>query len=214
LEYRILIVEDEPENWMVLQRLLENAGFHVRVAQNGETGVEEFREWRPQFIWMDLRMPLMDGIEAAKRIRALDGGQDVKIAAVTASGLESHRSEVLAAGVDDYVRKPYRPKEIFDCMGRHLGVRYRHADTVPEREDGMPVINADSVAHLPAALRIKLRSALMTLDATQISEVIAQVVEQDATLGSAMARCAEKIAYSPILQAVDAVREESVAGND
>ena len=63
-EYRILMVEDEPENWMVLERLLENAGFQVRVAENGETGVETFREWRPQFIWMDLRMPVMDGIEA------------------------------------------------------------------------------------------------------------------------------------------------------
>ena len=107
------------------------------MAENGETGVDEFREWRPQFIWMDLRMPVMDGIEATKRIRVLDGGQDVKIAAVTASGLDSHRSEVLAAGLDDYVRKPYRPDEIFDCMRRHLGVRYRRAHTIPERrQDG------------------------------------------------------------------------------
>ena len=60
-EYRILVVEDEPENWMVLERLLRDAGFQVRVAENGEQGVESFREWRPHFIWMDLRMPVMDG---------------------------------------------------------------------------------------------------------------------------------------------------------
>ena len=120
---------------MVLQRLLENAGFQVRVAENGETGVEELRKWHPQFIWMDLRMPIMDGIETTKRIRVLDGGKDVRIVAVTASGHESHRSEVLAAGVDDYVRKPYRPEMIFDCMRRHLGVRYRRAHTIPERQD-------------------------------------------------------------------------------
>src|SRR5215472_17892451 len=58
-DYRILIVEDQQENWMVLERLLENVGFRVRVAQNGAQGVKEFREWRPQFIWMDLRMPVM-----------------------------------------------------------------------------------------------------------------------------------------------------------
>lgn len=213
-DYRVLIVEDEPENWMVLQRLLENAGFQVRVAENGKTAVEGFREWRPQFIWMDLRMPLMDGIETTKRIRALDGGEEVRIAAVTASGLESHRSEVLAAGVDDYVRKPYRPQEIFDCMRRLLGVRYRHADTVPEREDRMQALNAEAVGQLPAPLRMKLRSALVTLDASQISEVVREVGEQDAALGFAMARYAEKFAYSPILKAVHAVKEESVASND
>ena len=73
-------------------------------------------------------MPVMDGIEAVRRIRLLDGGRDVKIAAVTASGLDSQRNEVLAAGLDDYVSKPYRPEEIFDCMARHLGVRYRRAE--------------------------------------------------------------------------------------
>ncbi|HEX7424345.1 MAG TPA: response regulator [Terriglobales bacterium] len=65
-------------------------------------------------MWMDLRMPVMDGIEATRRIRALEGGRDVKIAAVTASGYVSRWSDVLAAGLDDYVAKPYRPDEIFE----------------------------------------------------------------------------------------------------
>jgi CheY-like chemotaxis protein len=86
-ESRILIVEDQQENWMVLERLLANPGFRVRVAENGAQGVKEFREWRPQFIWMDLRMPVMDGVEATRRIRACEGGHEVKIAAVTASVL-------------------------------------------------------------------------------------------------------------------------------
>ena len=115
-EYRILMVEDQPENWMVLERLLRKRVFKSAWRRMAKQGVESFREWRPQFIWMDLRMPVMDGIEATRRIRALDGGRDVKIVAVTASGFESQRSEVLAAGLDDYVRKPYRLDEIFDCM--------------------------------------------------------------------------------------------------
>ena len=177
--------------------------------------MEKFREWRPQFIWMDLRMPLMDGIEATKRIRALDGGQEVKIAAATASGFDSDRSEVLAAGLDDYVRKPYRPEEIFDCMRRHLGVRYRRPDRVPERrEDRRPALPVDAIAQLPTALRIKLRSALVTLNTTLILETIREVTEQDAVLGSVLARYAEKLAYSPILNAIDAVKEESITGND
>jgi CheY-like chemotaxis protein len=107
-EYRILIVEDEAANRMVLERLLQNVGFHVRVAADGPQGVELFRTLRPHFIWMDLRMPVMDGMATARQIRALDGGREVKIAAVTASACADQRSEVLAAGMDDFVSKPYR----------------------------------------------------------------------------------------------------------
>ena len=115
-EYRILIVEDQVENWLLLQRMLEDVGFRVRVAEDGALGVEAFEAWRPHFIWMDIRMPVMDGLEATRRIRALDGGRDVRIAALTASAFEEEREEVLAVGMDDFVRKPYRPAEVFDCM--------------------------------------------------------------------------------------------------
>jgi signal transduction histidine kinase len=82
-EYRILIVEDQRENWLLLQRLLQGSGFRVRVAENGAAGVELFQDWRPHLIWMDVRMPVMDGLEATRRIRTLEGGRDVKIAALT-----------------------------------------------------------------------------------------------------------------------------------
>jgi CheY-like chemotaxis protein len=124
-EYRILIVDNERENWMLLQRLLTRIGFAVRIAENGAEGIETFVDWHPHFIWMDLNMPVMNGLEATRRIRALEGGQVVKIVAVTASRFSDDQSEVLAAGLDDFVLKPYRLTEVFDCMARHLGVRYR-----------------------------------------------------------------------------------------
>jgi CheY-like chemotaxis protein len=208
-EYRILVVEDEPQNWMVLERLLQNSGFQVRVAENGEEGIKEFCEWRPHFIWMDLRMPVMDGMDAARTIRTLEGGRDVKIAAVTASGLESHRSEVLAAGLDDYVRKPYRPDEIFDCMARHLGVRYRRTDVVPAAsETWAPAPSLDGIAELPASLRNELRDGLVRLDAKMISHAIVKIAEQDAALGSVLAQYAARLTYSPILNAIDTAAEK------
>ena len=99
-EYRILVCEDEPTSPAVLMRFLQSAGFQVRVADNGAKGVELFESWRPDFIWMDLRMPVMSGVEAARRIRATEGGQGVKIAAVSASAFAEERSEVLAAGMN------------------------------------------------------------------------------------------------------------------
>jgi signal transduction histidine kinase/ActR/RegA family two-component response regulator len=135
-EYRVLIIDDRPEDRLVLRRLLEEVGFLVQVVETGESGVEIFQAWRPHFIWMDRRLPLMDGLEATRCIRSLEGGQAVKIVGVSASVFPSEREEMLAAGLDDFVRKPYLPNEIFDCMARHLNLRYHWSTTARDEEIG------------------------------------------------------------------------------
>ena len=202
-EYRILIVEDQQENWMVLERLLANAGFRVRVAENGAQGVKEFREWRPQFIWMDLRMPVMDGVEATRRIRACEGGHEVKIAAVTASGYASERSEILAGGMDDYVRKPYRPAEIFECMARHLGVRYQVSEGAAKSDsERVGELRAEDLSALPDELRKELRDALIMLNPARISTAIERISQENRALGLILARYADRYAYSKIFDAI------------
>ncbi len=127
-EWRVLIVEDDPESATVLRKMLTRAGFQVKVAENGALGIEAFQQWRPHFIWMDLGMPLLSGTEAARRIRQLEGGAGIKIAAITASSYAWERDAVLRAGFDDFTFKPFRPTEIFFCMARHLGVRYSSSE--------------------------------------------------------------------------------------
>lgn len=107
----------------MLRQLLERVGFRVRVAENGADGTEILEAWRPHFIWMDRRMSRIDGLETVRRIRELDSGREVKIAAVSASVSTVERDEMLASGLDDFVAKPYRLAEIFDCMARDLAVR-------------------------------------------------------------------------------------------
>ena len=202
-EYRVLIVEDQQENWMVLQRLLENAGFRVRVAENGAQALQEFQEWRPQFIWMDLRMPVMDGLQATRCIRASEGGMEVKIAAVTASGYAGERSEILAAGMDDYLRKPYRPAEIFESMARHLGVRYEVREGAAQSDRGRvgELMDADLSA-LPDELRTELRDALITLDRARIAKAIERISRENKALGLILGRQADRYAYSKMLDAI------------
>ncbi len=120
-DYRILIV-DHRESWLLLLRLLQTVGFNVHVVEDGERAVEAFQAWRPHFIWMDIRLPVMSGLEAARRIRQIEGDvRDVKIVAATAPAFSSQREEVLKSGFDDFLRKSYRPREIFDCMSYQLG---------------------------------------------------------------------------------------------
>jgi CheY-like chemotaxis protein len=202
-DYRILVVEDRRENWLLLQRILEAVGFHVRVAQNGADGVEVFRTWRPHFILMDVRLPVMNGLKAARCIRALEGGQGVKIAAITASTFSDQRQEVLAAGLDDFVRKPYRPGEIFDCMARHLGVRYLYRDDSVSTRESPSAPQPDALAALPQDLRGHLKDAVISLDVRRIGSMIDRVAKRDAALGRMLAGCAEGFAYTAILNALD-----------
>jgi CheY-like chemotaxis protein len=121
-------VEDDPENALIMRQLLSRAGFVVRVVESGTEGIDAFEQWKPHFIWMDLRMPDMSGTEAAGRIRELAEGRMVKIAAMTASAFEMEREQVLAAGMDDFIRKPFRPSEVFRSMERLLGAKYLESE--------------------------------------------------------------------------------------
>ena len=202
-EYRILIVEDQEENWLLLQHMLEAAGFTVRIAKNGVEGVAMFQSFRPHFIWMDRRMPVMDGLEAARRIRALEGGSEVKIAAVTASAFADQRDEMLAAGMNDFVRKPYRPAEIFDCMKRQLGVRFVHE--AAEQAESDPALSAVALAKLPEALRRELAEGLILGNSGQLAGLLLRIEQQDAALASVLERHVAAFNYQPILDALETI---------
>jgi signal transduction histidine kinase/CheY-like chemotaxis protein len=127
-EWRVLIIDDDPESAAVLRKMLTRSGFQVTVAENGTLGIEAFQQWRPHFIWLDLELPQLSGAEVARRIRQSDGGAETKIAAITAAAVASERDEAMRAGFDDFTFKPFRQTEIFSCMARHLGARYSSSD--------------------------------------------------------------------------------------
>ena len=123
---RVLVVDDTALNRTVLTRLLEAVGFEVRAAAGGEEAVALWESWEPHFIWMDKRMPGVDGLEATRRIRARERDRHVPIIALSASALEHERSDILAAGCDDFVAKPFRESMIFTKMREHLGIEYAY----------------------------------------------------------------------------------------
>jgi len=203
-EWRILVVEDQPESNLLLSRLLEDAGFRVRRAANGAEGVECFQQWRPHFIWMDQRMPVMSGLEASRHIRALEGGATVKIVALTASVFAEQRSEMLAAGMDDVLHKPLRLAEVFGCLQRHLGARFLRRPSAhplpPALSPG--ALNSAALAALPQELRGELADALLTLDTTRITTLIGQIGEYDPALAQALRSHADNFDFEPIERAL------------
>ncbi|MEJ2622250.1 MAG: PAS domain S-box protein [Candidatus Thiodiazotropha sp.] len=200
-EYRVLVVEDQHENQLLLENLLVSVGFQVEVAGNGAQGIEWFIRWHPHFIWMDRRMPVMDGMEATRRIRELPGGREVKIVAVTASAFAEQRDEMLAAGMDDYVRKPFRPADIYDCLAKNLGVKYLYKDVTTPGEADVEV-TLEMFNGVPEQLLGELESALKALDSEKIFLAIHKLATYDQVLFTKLSRLAGDFNYPAILRAL------------
>ncbi len=201
--YRLLIVEDQPENRLLLRRLLEPLGFELREAANGQEAVALFEQWHPDLIWMDIRMPVMDGLEAVRRIRATKAGADTKIIALTAHALEEEREPIMAAGCDDLVRKPIREQELFGALARHLRLKFIY-EKAP-RQESIPdapglTLRPEQLDALPAELLRDLRQAVVELDTARTQALIQQVTERDASLGRALNTLATQLGYKRLLK--------------
>ncbi|CBN57300.1 MULTISPECIES: GAF domain-containing protein [Kamptonema] len=130
-EYRILVVDDRADNCLVIDRLLSPLGLLVREARNGEEAIAIWADWQPHLIWMDMQMPVMNGYETTKKIKAHPLGKQTIIVALTASAFEEERKTILAAGCDDFMRKPFQVDILFSKMEELLGVRYIYEEPIP-----------------------------------------------------------------------------------
>jgi two-component system cell cycle response regulator DivK len=109
---RILVVEDQEDNRQILRDLLGNAGYELVEAENGEEAIAAVARQRPDLILMDIQLPVMDGYEATRRIRANLDLKSIPIIAVTSYALTGDENKALAAGCDGYVSKPYSPRDL------------------------------------------------------------------------------------------------------
>ncbi|NES69571.1 MAG: response regulator, partial [Okeania sp. SIO2D1] len=199
--YRILIVDDKPLNRQLLIKLLSPLGFELKEAVNGQQALEIWDDWRPHLIWMDMRMPVMDGYEATKQIKVTTKGQATTIIALTASVLEEEKVVVLSAGCDDFMRKPFREADILKKMGEYLGVRYVYEEKEikpKEKEETVESIE-QKVRVLSEELKQQLRYALLTGNLAGIANTIAQINQSDNSLAEAIQKYCDGFEYEKIL---------------
>jgi signal transduction histidine kinase/CheY-like chemotaxis protein len=199
--HRLLIVEDQPDSRLLLRKLLEPIGFDVREAVDGREAVALFEAWRPHLVWMDIRMPVMDGLEATRRIKASDSGADAKIVAVTAHALEEERAEIMAAGCDDFIRKPYRDDEIFAALKKHLGVRFFYEEGASPA-DGRPPMNAADLADLPAAMLKDLERAIVRIDIGAVNRAVEGLRTHHPSQADALGEFARDLQFGRMLRLI------------
>ncbi|GAB4193667.1 MAG: AAA family ATPase [Coleofasciculaceae cyanobacterium] len=205
--YRILIVDDRYDNRQLLIKLLNPFGFELKEASNGKEAVEIWETFEPHLIWMDMRMPVMDGYEATKQIKLTTKGQATAVIALTASTLEEERTVVTSAGCDDFLRKPFREADIFEMMHKHIGVRYvyenpNHRDSSTTEEGEHKVLTATIIAALPQEWVASLKQAILSINMKLIYSLIEQIRPENAALANALKTCIDKFEYEKILNLI------------
>ncbi|HEY9670060.1 MAG TPA: AAA family ATPase [Waterburya sp.] len=202
--YRILIVDDRYDNRQLLIKLLNPFGFELKEANNGREAVEIWDNWEPHLIWMDMRMPVMDGYEATKQIKSTTKGQATAVIALTASTLEEEKVIVRSAGCDDFLRKPFRETDILEMMNKHIGVRYVYEN--PTQPDSsvtdntvQNVLTTTAIAALPESWLAALKQAILNVDLELIFSLIEEIRPENALLADALKRCIDNFEYKKIL---------------
>lgn len=203
---RILIVEDTEDARLLISSLLEPMGFVVAEAGDGLEALDQLETFAPDLILMDWRMPRLDGIAATRQIRSQGGITQPRIVMLTANAFEEDRLAALAAGADDYLRKPLDGDSLFTVLENQLGIRF-----APQPPEHGPRVTAaapgpEAMATLPETLRAELRIAVKELNQAKILEALRPVAESHPALFAHIAHLAEEFHFQKLWQLLDGDR--------
>jgi PAS domain S-box-containing protein len=206
--FRLLVVEDKETNRRLLVQLLDSLGFEVETATNGQEALEACARWQPHLIWMDMRMPVMDGRQATRQIKATPQGQATIVIALTATAFEEEREQILLEGCDDFVRKPFRKDEVYDMLAKHLGVQFLYEDEPPQplqvgSVEQRYVPSDEALAALPASWLAELKEATTKGDLHRILRLADQIRGQNEELADTLAELARNYQYREVLTLVE-----------
>jgi len=202
-QYRILIVDDRIDNRKLLIRLLTAVGFETREAANGQEAVELWEIWNPHLIWMDMRMPVMNGYEATQIIKDTIKGQATVIIALTASTFEEERAIVISTGCDDFLRKPFLEADLFNMMHKHLGIEFIYEENLAldgnENNDTF-LLTSEIMSTLPVSWLKDLRDASTQADTDMVMELLDLIRSDYLQIANGLEELANEFRFDKILE--------------
>jgi PAS domain S-box-containing protein len=201
--YRVLVTDDDWMSRKLLVDLLQSLGFEVQTAENGAEAVEVWRTWHPHVTVMDMRMPGMNGYDAIRRIRALEGGDSTKAIALTASALSCERSAILDAGCDDCINKPFQTSELLDKIAVHTGARYLYEAGEDENGSdagGSVALDPDAIADMPPDWIEQLHLAALSAREKQIKLLIEQIPNSRSEVISGLRELVDRLYFDRIVE--------------
>ncbi|MBE9162030.1 PAS domain-containing hybrid sensor histidine kinase/response regulator [Tychonema sp. LEGE 06208] len=201
--YRILVVEDLEENRRLLVEILTSIGFEVREATQGVEAISLWESWLPHLIFMDLRMPIMDGYTATKLIRERPNNPETVIIALTASVFEDERENVLMSGCNDFMSKPFQQRELFDKLAKYLGVQYIYevlGQTL--KKPLVEKLSVEDLSVMPPEWLEQMYQAAYYLDTEVLNELIVEIPESKASLSKALTNCVYNFNCDQIMELI------------
>jgi CheY-like chemotaxis protein len=200
--YRVLVADDQQESRILLSEMLKAVGFDVLEVRDGREALACFERWKPHLILMDMRMPVMDGYEACRDIKATEEGRRTAVVAVTASAFDETRQRVFEAGADAYLSKPFQEHELFEVIRTCLLVQYLYEGeaVVPAAVSaGAEVLGPDGVAAgiaaLPSDLVEALRQAARRADLHRLRSLLQEVEQQSPPVAAYLLELANRYQY-------------------
>ena len=189
--YRILVVDDRWESRQLMTQVLEPLGFDVRDAKNGQEAITVWQDWNPHLIWMDMRMPIMDGYTATQYIKTNLQARDTKIIALTASALEEDTDIILKAGCDAVICKPFREAEIFQALEQFLGIHFivrepRPINIITAKEQPMYNLRQVLLESMSNKWITQMHEAAQKVDNAVLLFLIAEIPEANPVLRDAL----------------------------
>ncbi|WP_414529677.1 GAF domain-containing protein [Nodularia chucula] len=214
--YRILIAEDNPANRLLMNNILSRFGFAVQEAENGQEAIAQWQEWQPHLIFMDMRMPIINGYQAARQIRDLSAqlnhhngeiSTPTKIIALTASAFTEQKQECLDAGCDDFVSKPFRWEEILETLAQHLKLEYIYENTTITETfpTANYILDSASLAIMPASWITELHLAAAQGNDSTSLELVAQIPAENTGLIAALTQLIETYQFDQIIELTQVV---------
>ena len=198
---KILIVDDRWENRMLLSKMLTRAGFTIKEASDGHEAVKVWKDWSPDLIWMDMRMPNMDGYEATQRIRQGESGDKVVIIALTASAFEQDRERALMIGCNDFLAKPFREVDMYNKMSKHLDIEFLYEEEpaqVTAVQSAKEAISAFAV--LSDTTRLHLKNATSELNLKKVQDIVKTFEDDNPDLAKQILTKANEFDFDTIAQ--------------
>jgi CheY-like chemotaxis protein len=209
-DYRILIVEDNWANRVLLQNLLTGLGFTVKTAVHGQAAIYCWQSWQPHLIFMDIRMPVMNGCEATQEIRHQEQWLQeqgmittTKIISLTAGVFADTQGDFAEIGFDGFIRKPIKEQDITDTIAQQLAVEYLYeAETVASLEFEPAAIvhlTAEGLQDLPADWLTQFHDALLQLNQTEMLTLINHLPPEQAAVAGALHRKVQDFDFEVLL---------------
>ncbi|HEY9866044.1 MAG TPA: ATP-binding protein [Candidatus Obscuribacterales bacterium] len=203
--YKLLTVDDKEVNRKLLIKLLQPLGFEIKEARNGLEAIAIWNQWEPHLIWMDMRMPVMDGYEATKYIKSTTKGNATAVIALTASVLEEEKAIVLSPGCDDFIRKPFTEHNIFETLTQHLGVRYIYSETKPSVSDVAldSALTSQQLICMPKEWIVELYQAALEANTGLVMQLITQIPHIETHLIQSLTQLVRKFEFEQIINLVE-----------